>query len=102
MVAHLLCFNNYNNTERGYVEKGQSEGVLKQYISLTLKDKAITEEQKSEKTGSDKSKLKPTDIGIVVTEFLQTNFSDVMDYGFTADVEKEFDFIAKGKKFGTR
>ena len=83
---------------RGYVEKGQSEGVLKPYISLTLNDKAITEEQKSEKTGSDKSKLKPTDIGIVVTEFLETNFSDVMDYGFTADVEKEFDFIAKGEK----
>ena len=83
---------------RGYVEKGQSEGVLKPYISLRLKDKAITEEQKSEKTGSDKSKLKPTDIGIVVTEFLETNFSDVMDYGFTADVEKEFDFIAKGEK----
>jgi DNA topoisomerase-1 len=83
---------------RGYVEKGQSEGVLKPYISLTLKDKAITEEQKSEKSGSDKSKLKPTDIGIVVTEFLETNFSDVMDYGFTADVEKEFDFIAKGEK----
>ncbi|MGB1932162.1 MAG: type I DNA topoisomerase [Flavobacteriales bacterium] len=83
---------------RGYVEKGQSEGVLKPYVSLRLKDKAITEEQKSEKTGSDKSKLKPTDIGIVVTEFLETNFSDVMDYGFTADVEKEFDFIAKGEK----
>ena len=83
---------------RGYVEKGQSEGVLKPYISLTLKDKAIIDEQKSEKTGSDKSKLKPTDIGIVVTEFLETNFSDVMDYGFTADVEKEFDFIAKGEK----
>ena len=42
--------------------------------------------------------MKPTDIGIVVTEFLETNFSDVMDYGFTADVEKEFDFIAKGEK----
>ena len=83
---------------RGYVEKGQSEGVLKPYISLTLKDKDIKEEQKSEKTGSDKSKLKPTDIGIVVTEFLETNFSDVMDYGFTADVEKEFDLIAKGDK----
>ena len=83
---------------RGYVEKGQSEGVLKTYVRLTLKDNTISEEQKSEKTGSDKSKLKPTDIGIVVTEFLETNFSDVMDYGFTADVEKEFDFIAKGEK----
>ena len=83
---------------RGYVEKGQSEGVFKPYISLTLIDNSINEAQKSEKTGSDKSKLKPTDIGIVVTEFLETNFSDVMDYGFTADVEKEFDFIAKGEK----
>ena len=83
---------------RGYVEKGQSEGVLKPYVSLALKDKIITEEQKSEKTGSDKSKLKPTDIGIVVTEFLESNFSNIMDYGFTADVEKEFDFIAKGEK----
>jgi len=83
---------------RGYVEKGQSEGVSKLYTSLTLKDNVITEEHKSEKTGSDKSKLKPTDIGIVVTEFLETNFSEVMDYGFTADVEKEFDFIAKGEK----
>ena len=83
---------------RGYVEKGQSEGVLKPYVSLALKDKIITEEKKSEKTGSDKSKLKPTDIGIVVTEFLESNFSNIMDYGFTADVEKEFDFIAKGEK----
>ncbi|MBF45837.1 MAG: DNA topoisomerase I [Flavobacteriales bacterium] len=83
---------------RGYVEKGQSEGVFKPYISLTLIDNSINEAQKSEKTGSDKSKLKPTDIGIVVTEFLEANFSDVMDYGFTADVEKEFDFIAKGEK----
>ena len=83
---------------RGYVEKGQSEGVLKPYVSIALKDKIITEEKKSEKTGSDKSKLKPTDIGIVVTEFLESNFSNIMDYGFTADVEKEFDFIAKGEK----
>ena len=83
---------------RGYVEKGQSEGILKYYNSLSLIDNLINEEQKSEKTGSDKSKLKPTDIGIVVTEFLENNFSDVMDYGFTADVEKEFDFIAKGEK----
>ena len=83
---------------RGYVEKGQSEGVFKPYTSLSLIDNSINEAQKSEKTGSDKSKLKPTDIGIVVTEFLENNFSDVMDYGFTADVEKEFDFIAKGEK----
>ena len=83
---------------RGYIEKGQSEGVFKPYLSLALIDNSIKEVQKSEKTGSDKSKLKPTDIGIVVTEFLETNFPDVMDYGFTADVEKEFDFIAKGEK----
>jgi DNA topoisomerase I len=83
---------------RGYVEKGQSEGVLKPYISLSLKDNEVKEEQKSEKSGSDKSKMKPTDIGIVVTEFLETNFAAVMDYSFTAEVEKEFDFIAKGDK----
>ena len=65
---------------------------------MRLKTKSLQKNKKFEKTGSDKSKLKPTDIGIVVTEFLETNFSDVMDYSFTADVEKEFDFIAKGEK----
>ena len=83
---------------RGYVVKGQSEGVKKSFVFLSLKENQVDESVKTEKTGSDKSKLKPTDIGIVVTDFLKANFSDVMDYSFTADVEKEFDDIAKGEK----
>ncbi|MBL6872606.1 MAG: type I DNA topoisomerase [Flavobacteriales bacterium] len=83
---------------RGYVVKGQSEGVKKPYVFLTLKDSQVEESVKTEKTGSDKSKMKPTDIGIVVTDFLKSHFSEVMDYGFTADVEKEFDDIARGEK----
>ncbi len=83
---------------RGYVVKGQSEGVKKSFVFLSLKENQVEESVKTEKTGSDKSKLKPTDIGIVVTDFLKANFSDVMDYSFTADVEKEFDDIAKGEK----
>ena len=83
---------------RGYVVKGQSEGVKTPYVFLSLKDSQVEESVKTEKTGSDKSKMKPTDIGIVVTDFLKNHFSDVMDYGFTADVEKEFDDIARGEK----
>ena len=83
---------------RQYVVKGQSEGVKKSHILLVLSNKEIEETIKIETTGSDKSKLIPTDIGVVVTDFLQEHFSDVMDYGFTANVEKEFDEIAMGKK----
>ena len=83
---------------RGYVVKGQSEGVVTPYVFLSFKDSQVEESVKTEKTGSDKSKMKPTDIGIVVTDFLKSHFSDVMDYGFTADVEKEFDDIARGEK----
>ena len=83
---------------REYVVKGQSEGTKKSHILLTLKNQKIDESTKVEKTGADKSKLLPTDTGVVVTDFLQEHFSDVMDYGFTANVEKEFDEIALGKK----
>lgn len=83
---------------RQYVVKGQSEGVKKSHILIVLSNKEIEETTKTETTGSDKSKLIPTDIGVVVTDFLQEHFSDVMDYGFTANVEKEFDEIAMGKK----
>lgn len=83
---------------REYVIKGQGEGSKKAHVLLTLKDEKIVEASKTEKTGADKSKLIPTDIGIVVTDFLQEHFSTVMDYGFTANVEKEFDEIAMGKK----
>ena len=83
---------------RGYVEKGQREGVERQYFALTLKEGKVAEEIKTEKTGADKSKLIPTDIGMVVTDFLMEHFKQVMDYSFTADVEKEFDEIARGEK----
>lgn len=83
---------------RGYVEKGQSEGVERAYSVLTLNDSQIEEVSKKEKSGSDKTKMLPTDIGIVVTNFLLENFEGVMDYSFTADVEKEFDLIANGEK----
>lgn len=83
---------------RDYVVKGQSEGAKKSHTLLTIKDQQIVETAKIEKTGADKSKLIPTDIGVVVTDFLHEHFSTVMDYGFTANVEKEFDEIALGKK----
>ena len=83
---------------RGYVEKGQSEGVLREYEVITLEGGSLNQELKSEKSGSNKGKMLPTDIGIVVTEFLLQNFHNVMDYSFTAEVEKEFDFIARGDK----
>jgi DNA topoisomerase-1 len=83
---------------RGYVEKGQREGVAREYDFLSMKGGEISEEKKTEKTGADKAKMVPTDIGMVVTDFLMEHFHQVMDYGFTADVEKEFDEIARGEK----
>lgn len=83
--------------KRGYVEKKEQEGVLRNYVSLTLKKDSISKEIKSETTGKDKNKLSPTDIGIVVTDFLNTHFERIMDYNFTAKVEAEFDEIASGK-----
>ena len=83
---------------RGYVEKGQREGVERQYHALSLTEGKVAEEIKTEKTGADKSKLIPTDIGMVVTDFLMEHFQKVMDYSFTADVEKEFDEISRGEK----
>ena len=83
---------------RGYINKGQQEGESRKYSLLTIEDGKIHEDIQTEKTGSDKNKLIPTDIGIVVTDFLFANFKQVMDYSFTADVEKEFDEIARGNK----
>lgn len=83
---------------RGYVEKGQREGVEREYGFISLKEGSVTEEKKTEKTGADKSKMIPTDIGMVVTDFLMEHFEGVMDYSFTAEVEKEFDEIARGEK----
>lgn len=82
---------------RNYVVKEDRPGVEREYQVLELKGGKIKEQTKTEITGAEKSKLFPTDIGMVVTDFLVDNFSEIMDYNFTADVEKEFDDIADGK-----
>ena len=84
--------------QRGYVERGSKEGVKRSYDVLKLKDNKITETTKSEMTGNEKAKLLPTDVGIVVNDFLMDYFPNIMDYNFTASVEKEFDEVAEGKK----
>lgn len=84
--------------QRGYVEKGNSEGVKRPYDILKLKGSKITETTKTEMTGNEKSKLLPTDTGIVVNDFLMEYFPEIMDYNFTASVEKEFDEVAEGEK----
>lgn len=84
--------------QRGYVEKGNSEGVKRPYDILKLKGSKITETTKTEMTGNEKSKLLPTDTGIVVNDFLMEYFPEIMDYNFTANVEKEFDEVAEGDK----
>ncbi|MBN4052258.1 type I DNA topoisomerase, partial [Sphingobacteriaceae bacterium AH-315-L07] len=84
--------------KRGYVEKGIGEGTERQYKVFTLQNGIISNEVKIEKTGADKGKLIPTDIGMVVNDFLVEHFENVMDYNFTASVEKEFDDISMGNK----
>ena len=88
--------------KRGYVEKIEREGEIRNYDYLELKNNSITAEIKSETTGKDKNKLTPTDIGIVVTDFLTENFGKILDYHFTAKVEQEFDEIAQGLKEWTK
>ena len=83
--------------DRGYAQKGENEGEPRDTILLTLKNGAIDKEIISEKTGSDRGKLVPTASGIVVSDFLEKNFTQVVDYGFTANVENDFDQIAEGK-----
>lgn len=82
---------------REYVEKRSVEGVERTYHTLTLKNGKISEADKKEVTGTDKNKLIPTDIGMVVNDFLVEHFPSVVDYHFTAHVEKDFDKIAEGK-----
>ena len=82
--------------KRGYVDKPEREGVIRNYTVLELKKDDIKSDIKSETTGKEKNKLVPTDIGIVVTDFLTQHFERIMDYHFTAKVEEEFDEIAKG------
>ena len=84
--------------KRNYVEKREKEGIKRIYQILSLNNKdQITTEQSSEITGAEKNKLSPTDLGLVVTDFLKLNFPKVMDFGFTAKIEGEFDEIALGK-----
>ncbi|MCM1313025.1 MAG: type I DNA topoisomerase [Bacteroides sp.] len=84
--------------QREYVEKGDKEGEERTCTVLTLKDGKINECTKTEFVGNEKSKLLPTDIGTVVNDFLYQYFPTIMDYNFTAKVEKEFDEIADGDK----
>lgn len=83
--------------KRGYVEKRDKEGVKRDFRILFLKDDKITTVTEQENTGAEKAKLFPTDLGLVVTDFLVQYFDDVMDYGFTARIENEFDEIALGR-----
>ena len=84
--------------KRGYVVKEDREGVERKYSAFILADGSIGSEERSETTGAEKKKLFPTDIGFVVNDFLVDNFERIMDYNFTANVEREFDNIAEGGK----
>lgn len=88
--------------KRGYVEKEEREGEIREYIVVELVNDSISEEKKSEVTGKEKNKLFPTDIGIVVTDFLCEHFDRIMDYHFTAKVEQQFDEIAHGEIVWTK
>ena len=83
---------------RGYVEKGSTDAKSRDIIKISIDQGGIKEEILNEKFGSDKGKLIPTDIGMIVTDFLINHFKDIMDYNFTARVEEDFDSIAEGKK----
>ena len=83
--------------KRGYVEKRDKEGVPRTYIILTLSNDSISKKTATENVGAEKSKLFPTDLGLVVTDFLKQHFDDIMDYNFTARIEEEFDEVARGK-----
>ena len=82
--------------DRNYVEKGEDKGTKREYEIITLKDGKITTGKKSEIFGIEKGKLIPTDVGMVVNDFLVKYFPSIMDYNFTAKVENEFDEVAKG------
>ena len=84
--------------KRGYVVKENREGIKREYQYLQLIDGNVLSEIKTENTGAEKNKMFPTDIGVVVNEFLVGHFDNILDYGFTAGVEKEFDEVAEGKK----
>lgn len=83
--------------KRGYVEKRDKEGVQRIYNVFRLANDSITKKTETENTGAEKGKLFPTDLGLVVTDFLKQHFDDIMDYSFTARIEDEFDEVAQGK-----
>ena len=82
---------------RGYIVKGDKEGEKVTVTNLVLRDGAVAELRKSETTGAEKGRLLPQEIGMIVTDYLVKHFGRVLDYGFTADVEKDFDMVAAGK-----
>lgn len=82
---------------RGYVEHGESEGSPRTFHKITLEKGKISDETLTENTGSNRGKLVPTDVGMIVNDFLTEYFPDIMDYNFTARVEEKFDEIAEGK-----
>ena len=81
---------------RGYVVKQSKEGQKRAYVQLTLEHDKITQKNLTENCGKEKNRLQPTDIGMVVNDYLEAQFDTIMDYNFTANVEKEFDRIADG------
>ncbi len=83
---------------RGYVERSSLEGESRPYLQLSLIKNEIKEKKLTENVGADKGKLIPTDIGMIVNDFLITHFATIVDYNFTAKVEEEFDDIASGKE----
>ena len=84
-------------TTRGYIIKGDKPGSVRDCCELTLRDDEIRRTLRQERIGAEKKKLLPENIGIVVTDFLSANFADILNYGFTAQVEESFDKVAKGK-----
>ncbi|MDR0687033.1 MAG: type I DNA topoisomerase, partial [Dysgonamonadaceae bacterium] len=87
--------------QRGYVVKGNKEGGHRQFVVLTLENGTVSGKTKDELVDADRGKMMPTDSGIVVTDFLIANFPEVLDYNFTANLEKKFDLIADGEMVWT-
>ncbi|MDD7885507.1 type I DNA topoisomerase [Flavivirga sp. 57AJ16] len=87
---------------RNYVEKGTVEGIERNYTQLRLQNGRVNDKTLTEKVGSDKGKLVPTDIGMIVTDFLVNHFETILDYNFTAKVEADFDEIAEGNEDWTK
>ena len=88
--------------QRGYVERGNKKGQERSSIQLVMSHGTINKVTKTEVAGAEKNKLLPTDVGMVVNEYLLSEFPDILDYNFTAKVEKDFDAVAEGKKEWTK